>query len=161
MKSLCRSAGWPNRRCARRCAVIFTRWFHISRTARRPNSPDDCFANNSRRSKGIRRVARELARGHREQVRGLNMDELSVTFHGRPFMHRMSRVFPTTDRTYSLPAVLRWTPAGRFIVFFLSATSIWCLLAEFYGLCSMQTFTLWILIPATFLLIAMALLDRA
>src|SRR5947208_14196126 len=60
-----------------------------------------------------------------------------------------------------LPAFLQWTPAGRFIVFFLSATSIWCLLAEFYGLCSMQTFTLWILIPATFLLIAMALLDRA
>jgi hypothetical protein len=61
----------------------------------------------------------------------------------------------------SLPAVLQWTPAGRFVVFFLSATSIWCLLAEFYGLCSMRTFTLWILIPATILLIAIAVLDLA
>jgi hypothetical protein len=58
-----------------------------------------------------------------------------------------------------LPPVLQWTPAGRAVVFFLSATSIWCLLAEFYGLCSMRTFTLWILIPATILLIAMALFD--
>lgn len=38
--------------------------------------------------------------------------------------------------------------------------SIWCLLAEFYGLCSMRTFTLYVLIPATLLLIAMAALDR-
>src|SRR2546423_4778813 len=60
-----------------------------------------------------------------------------------------------------LPPVLQWTPAGRAIVFFLSATSIWCLLAEFYGLCSMRTFTLWILIPATTLLIAMAIFDLA
>jgi hypothetical protein len=58
-----------------------------------------------------------------------------------------------------LPAVLQWMPAGRGVVFFLSATSIWCLLAEFYGLCSMRTFTVWILIPATLLLIAMAILD--
>src|SRR6476660_9312922 len=58
-----------------------------------------------------------------------------------------------------LPPFLQWTPLGRAIVFFLSATSIWCLLAEFYGLCSMRTFALWILIPATVLLIAMALLD--
>lgn len=60
-----------------------------------------------------------------------------------------------------LPPVLQWTPGGRAIVFFLSATSIWCVLAEFYGLCSMRTFTLWILIPATFLLIAIAILDLA
>src|SRR5947207_540699 len=58
-----------------------------------------------------------------------------------------------------LPPVLQWTPAGRAVVFFLSATSIWCLLAEFYGLCSMRSFTLWILIPATILLIAMAVFD--
>jgi uncharacterized MnhB-related membrane protein len=58
-----------------------------------------------------------------------------------------------------LPPVLQWTPPGRFLVFFLAATSIWCLLAEFYGLCSMRTFTFWILFPATALLIAIALLD--
>jgi hypothetical protein len=46
-------------------------------------------------------------------------------------------------------------------VFFLSASSIWCLLAEFYGLCSMRAFTLWILIPATLVLVGMALFDRA
>src|SRR4051794_18166284 len=61
----------------------------------------------------------------------------------------------------TLPPVLQWTPPGRAVVFFLSASSIWCLLAEFYGLCSMRTFTLWILIPATLLLIAMAIIDRA
>ena len=48
-----------------------------------------------------------------------------------------------------LPPVFRWTPAGRALVFFLSAMSIWCLLAEFYGLCSMRSFTLYALIPAT------------
>jgi len=58
-----------------------------------------------------------------------------------------------------IPAVLRWSLPGRFIVFLLSATSIWCLLAEFYGLCSMRTFTLYVLLPATALLIAMTIFD--
>jgi len=61
----------------------------------------------------------------------------------------------------SLPAVLSWTPPGRAVVFTLSAMSIWCLLAEFYGLCSMRTFVLWVLIPAMLLLTIMALVDRA
>ena len=60
-----------------------------------------------------------------------------------------------------LPAVLSWTPPGRAIVFTLSAMSIWCLLSEFYGLCSMRTFVLFVLIPAMFLLTAMALIDRS
>lgn len=64
----------------------------------------------------------------------------------------------TSDRAV-LPPVLRWTPAGRAVVFFLSGTSIWCLLAEFYGLCSMRVFTLRVLIPATVLLAFMALFD--
>jgi hypothetical protein len=38
--------------------------------------------------------------------------------------------------------------------------SIWCLLSEFYGLCSMRIFTFWILIPATLALLAVALGDR-
>jgi hypothetical protein len=59
----------------------------------------------------------------------------------------------------ALPPVLQWTLLGRLVVFFLSATSIWCLLAEFYGLCSMRTFTVWVLIPATALLIALAAFD--
>jgi len=57
--------------------------------------------------------------------------------------------------------MFQWTFPGRALVFFLSATSIWCLLAEFYGLCSMRTFTLWILIPATIALIIIALANRA
>jgi hypothetical protein len=38
--------------------------------------------------------------------------------------------------------------------------SIWCLLAEFYGLCSMRTFTFVVLLPATAALIGLAVLDR-
>jgi hypothetical protein len=59
-----------------------------------------------------------------------------------------------------LPAVLRWSLPGRAVVFVLSAMSIWCLLAEFYGLCSMRTFTVAILLPAMAILIALAILDR-
>jgi hypothetical protein len=55
--------------------------------------------------------------------------------------------------------LFRWTPAGRALVFVLSAASIWCLLAEFYGLCSMRTFTFAILLPATALLILIAVRD--
>jgi hypothetical protein len=61
----------------------------------------------------------------------------------------------------TLPALFRWTWQGRFLVFTLAAASIWCLLAEFYGLCSMRTFTFAILLPATALLSTMAALDRA
>lgn len=58
-----------------------------------------------------------------------------------------------------MPALLRWTPVGRLLVVILSATSIWCLLAEFYGLCSMRTFTFWVLLPATAALAAIAVSD--
>jgi hypothetical protein len=54
-----------------------------------------------------------------------------------------------------------WSAAWRVVIFALAATSIWCLLAEMYGLCSMRTFTLWILIPATILLYALAFFDRS
>ena len=53
----------------------------------------------------------------------------------------------------------QWNPLGRFIAFGLAASSIWCLLAEFYGLCSMQAFTLFISIPALILLAGIAVLD--
>lgn len=58
-----------------------------------------------------------------------------------------------------LPGILRWTPGGRALLFFLAATSIWCLLAEFYHLCSMRTFTFWVLIPSTVAMIGIALTD--
>ena len=59
-----------------------------------------------------------------------------------------------------LPAVLQWTTTGRVIVFALSATSIWCLLAELYGLLSKRMFFYANLLPATGALYGTALLDR-
>ena len=56
---------------------------------------------------------------------------------------------------------MRWTPSGRAVVFALSAMSIWCLLSEFYGLCSMRTFVFCVLIPAMLLLTSMAVIDRS
>jgi hypothetical protein len=58
------------------------------------------------------------------------------------------------------PLFLRWNFASRATVFVLAAASIWCLLAEFYGLCSMRLFTFAILLPATAVLIALAIADR-
>ena len=58
-------------------------------------------------------------------------------------------------------AVHLWTPAWRAVVFVLAAASIWCLLAEFYGLCSMRTFTVYVLVPATAVLVLLAAYDRA
>jgi len=55
---------------------------------------------------------------------------------------------------------LRWTLAGRVLVFVPAAMSIWCLLAEMYGLCDMRTFALFILLPATLMLYGLAVLDR-
>src|SRR3954454_4839106 len=57
-------------------------------------------------------------------------------------------------------ALLQWTPVGRAVVFILAAASIWCLLSEFYGLCTMRTFTFWGLIPATIALLLIAIYDR-
>jgi hypothetical protein len=59
-----------------------------------------------------------------------------------------------------LPAILGWSLLARIVVFTLAATSIWCLLAEFYGLCTMQSFTLAILIPANAALVVLAIADR-
>src|SRR4051794_30047796 len=53
----------------------------------------------------------------------------------------------------------RWSASGRFLVFVLAASSIWCLLAEFYGLCSMRDFTLFISLPAMAALVVMAVWD--
>lgn len=55
---------------------------------------------------------------------------------------------------------LKWNLAGRVIAFVLASASIWCLLAEFYGLCSMRAFTIWIFGPATVALAILALCDR-
>lgn len=60
-----------------------------------------------------------------------------------------------------LPAAIQWTTCGRILIFVLAATSIWCLLAEMYGLSDMRTLTFSVLLPATFVLYGMALFDRA
>ncbi len=53
-----------------------------------------------------------------------------------------------------------WNARGRWLVFILAASSIACLLADFYGLCPMRIFTPFIFLPATIALIAVAIVDR-
>src|SRR5215475_2356040 len=53
-----------------------------------------------------------------------------------------------------------WNAQGRFLVFILAASSIACLLADFYGLCPMRIFTPFIFLPATLALVVVAFLDR-
>jgi hypothetical protein len=52
-----------------------------------------------------------------------------------------------------------WNAQGRWLVFFLAASSIACLLADFYGLCPMRIFTPVIFGPALLLLFIFAALD--
>jgi hypothetical protein len=53
-----------------------------------------------------------------------------------------------------------WDARGRWLVFVLAASSIACLLADFYGLCPMRIFTPFIFLPALLALVAFAGLDR-
>lgn len=55
---------------------------------------------------------------------------------------------------------LHWTPAWRCVVFVLSASSIWCLLSDFYHLMSMRTFALSVMLPSSAALVALAVWDR-
>src|SRR6266702_7495086 len=52
-----------------------------------------------------------------------------------------------------------WNARGRWLVFALAASSIACLLADFYGLCPMRIFTPFIFLPALLALFAFAGLD--
>lgn len=53
-----------------------------------------------------------------------------------------------------------WDTRGRWVVFVLAASSIACLLADFYKLCPMRIFTPFIFLPAMLALVAFAALDR-
>jgi hypothetical protein len=53
-----------------------------------------------------------------------------------------------------------WNAKGRAVVFLLAASSIACLLADFYGLCPMYLFTPLIFLPALLALVGFAGLDR-
>jgi hypothetical protein len=65
-----------------------------------------------------------------------------------------------TQSATQLDRPQHWNATWRAVIFFLAATSIWCLLVEMYGLCSMRLFTFWVLIPATAVLYALAIWDR-
>ena len=53
-----------------------------------------------------------------------------------------------------------WRAGGRVVVFFLAGSSIACLLFDFYRLCPMRTFTLFIFLPSLLALCALAIFDR-
>lgn len=53
-----------------------------------------------------------------------------------------------------------WTTGGRWLVFILAASSIACLLFDFYRLCPMRLFTIFIFLPALAALVAFAFFDR-
>ncbi len=53
-----------------------------------------------------------------------------------------------------------WTAGGRWAVFLLAASSIACLLFDFYHLCPMRLFTPFIFLPALAALFIFALIDR-
>jgi hypothetical protein len=54
-----------------------------------------------------------------------------------------------------------WTVRSRLVVFVLATSSIACLLADFYKLCPMDIFTVYIFLPALVALGALAVFDRA
>jgi hypothetical protein len=60
----------------------------------------------------------------------------------------------------SAPAKTDWAAGSRVMVFALAASSIACLLADFYGLCPMRLFTQFIFLPAFLVLCALAVFDR-
>ena len=70
----------------------------------------------------------------------------------------------TTSRMVNNPSAPAprswWNPTGRLIVFALAFSSIACLLCDFYQLCPMRAFTLYIFLPALVALGLMAVADR-
>jgi len=53
-----------------------------------------------------------------------------------------------------------WNRAGRLVVLTLAATSIACLLMEFYNFCPMRPFALFVFFPAILLLFGLSIGDR-
>ena len=64
------------------------------------------------------------------------------------------------DSPAAHPAGNVWSARSRLVVFVLAATSIGCLLADFYKLCPMSIFTPFIFLPAFVALCVLAVLDR-
>ena len=57
--------------------------------------------------------------------------------------------------------VCLWTSPWRIFVFALATTSLGCLLAQFYGVCSMRFFALAIFLPAILVLLCLTVTDFA
>src|SRR4051812_24349496 len=66
----------------------------------------------------------------------------------------------SSDASASPPPDLHWTGGWRALAFVLSPSSIWGLLSDFYHLMSIRAFALYLLLPATALLVALAAWDR-
>jgi hypothetical protein len=64
------------------------------------------------------------------------------------------------DYRSSSAAKDHWGAGGRWLVFILASSSIACLLFDFYHLCPMKLFTLFIFLPAMILLIGIGIFDR-
>ena len=58
------------------------------------------------------------------------------------------------------PRLALWAAPGRWAVFLLSATSIWCLLADFYAPGAMRPVTLYVMLPSMVALLASEALAR-
>lgn len=65
-----------------------------------------------------------------------------------------------SDSSPDHPAGDIWSACSRLVVFALAATSIACLLADFYKLCPMSFFTPFIFLPAFVALCVFAVFDR-
>jgi len=61
--------------------------------------------------------------------------------------------------TKGVPLSSHWSAAWRIAVFLLASTSLGCLLADFYGVCSMRLFTEAIFAPSMVILGGLALFD--
>src|SRR6266566_9959335 len=64
------------------------------------------------------------------------------------------------ETTTSAPRRGYWNAQGRWLVLVLAASSIGCLLSDFYRLCPMRSFTPFIFLPAMVVLFAFAELDK-
>jgi hypothetical protein len=67
--------------------------------------------------------------------------------------------FPILKTEQGEPNRALWTRPERTALFLLASTSITCLLSEFYNLCPMRSFTLWVFGPALAILTTWTVLD--
>lgn len=75
-----------------------------------------------------------------------------------PRPHRALSVSKSTRMTTAKKS--HWTALGRCCVFILAASSIACLLFDFYGLCPMRLFTVFFFLPALLAMLGFAFFDR-